>query len=1029
MNLAARIALLSLVAAAPLAGLQAHALWGLSHRRDAELAAQAGQLAALVAADQQAMVEGLRQVLGTIAAMPGVRSGDAAQCQRVLLAAAGHYPAHVTVSVAGRDGRVLCSTDVRARAVEVGDRPYFRDAMASAAFTVGATVGRRSDGQQALPLALPYLDERGEPAGVVLATLLVPWLETYLTDKPLPPGTALVVADHEGTALHAAPGPAGAGQPLPPAYAGLLAAKSPGTARVVDADGRGWAVGYVPPPGLRGGLFVAVGMDRGAALEAVTDAQRRGLAGLAAFAAASLLAAWWLGRHLVSRPLARLRAAAAAMGGGDLGARVGAAHGLPELREAAAAFDAMAAALEAGARERGAAEARLAAKAARLSLLAELSAGLVRGEPPGAAFTGAVARAGGALGVCIAMYHSADEEARVLRLEHQVGLPPEAGRAPGPLPYGSLLCGRVADTRQPVVAEGALGSPDPGTAACKRLGVRAYAGYPLLDAGGRLLGVVAFASTTREAFMPGDLDCLATAARHVASVAGRLRAEAALRESEERFRTLADNAPVMVWVTDPRGRATYVSPSWHAATGQGAGDALGLGWLDAVHPDDRRAVARGFGEAVARQAPFRLEYRLLAASGPDLWAIAVGAPRLDGTGAFQGHVGCVVDITERKAAEEQAARARASAEDADRAKSRFLAAASHDLRQPVQAMALFAGVLEGHVAPGPGRAALDNLNQGLAALKGMLDGLLDVSRLEAGAVSPKPADFPVAGLLGELAAAYGAVAEDKGVRFRVAHPKAMVRSDRVLLARMLRNLLENAVRYTPAGGEVALECEEAGGMLRLAVADTGIGIPAEHLARVFEEFHQVGNRGRNREEGLGLGLAIVRRLSRLLGHPVGVESEPGRGSRFTVTVPCAGPAAGPEPVAGDGPAEALPPGLLALVVDDDAIVLAGLAATLRGLGLDVVAAAGPDEAAAGVEREGRQPDIVLTDYRLRDGRCGTEVVAAARRVAGREVPGVLLTGESGAEAEADAKAMGLLLAHKPATRAHLSKVLAEALSA
>lgn len=371
------------------------------------------------------------------------------------------------------------------------------------------------------------------------------------------------------------------------------------------------------------------------------------------------------------------------------------------------------------------------------------------------------------------------------------------------------------------------------------------------------------------------------------------------------------------------------------------------------------------------------------------------------------------------------AAAKEAAEEANRAKSRFLAAASHDLRQPVQSMMLFAGVLEGQVPAGPGREALTHLGRGLDELKSMLDGLLDVSRLESGAVEPRLGTFDLGDLLAELAPSYDAVAQARGIEFRVLGCGGPVRSDRMLLGRMLRNLLENAMRYTPAGGVVTLACHRAGDRLLVSVADTGLGIPADQLDLIFEEFHQVGNPGRNRGEGLGLGLAIVRRLSRLLDCPVRVSSTLGRGSTFTLAVPIAEGAALPVPV----PLVQAPAprrrasGKLALVVDDDAIVLLGLKSMLEGLGFDVIVAADPDQAGDRVSRAAKPPDLVVTDYRLRGGRTGTEAVARVRGLAGRPVPGLVLTGDVGPEVQAEVESLGLGLVHKPVTPRQLARAL------
>ncbi len=241
------------------------------------------------------------------------------------------------------------------------------------------------------------------------------------------------------------------------------------------------------------------------------------------------------------------------------------------------------------------------------------------------------------------------------------------------------------------------------------------------------------------------------------------------------------------------------------------------------------------------------------------------------------------EIARRARTENELRAAHARAEAAVLSKSRFLAAASHDLRQPVQSLFLFFELLKRHVAAG-GDEVLGNFGRSLQALGDLLDALLDVSRLDSGIVEPRVEAFEIGELVAEIASGYAVRAQAKGLGLTTSPCPAVVRSDKILLARMIRNLVENALRYTERGG-VAIACHPAGDRVRIEVRDTGIGIPAEHAELIWEEFHQVDNQERDRSLGLGLGLAIVRRLSRLLDHPVGARSRPGEGSVFSIEVP------------------------------------------------------------------------------------------------------------------------------------------------
>ena len=392
------------------------------------------------------------------------------------------------------------------------------------------------------------------------------------------------------------------------------------------------------------------------------------------------------------------------------------------------------------------------------------------------------------------------------------------------------------------------------------------------------------------------------------------------------------------------------------------------------------------------------------------------------------------DVGERKAMELALQRAKEEADEANRAKSKFLAAASHDLRQPMQSMFLFTGILHRFMSDEQGQRSLEMLERGLDTLKGLLDSLLDVSRLDAGAVDPRVEPFALDSLLDEIASSYAPILESKKLAFRIVQDhSATVLSDRVLLGRMVRNLLENAVKYTERGAvQIAvrtLDDTAQGGRVRIEVSDTGIGIPPDQLTRIFAEFHQINNPERDRARGLGLGLAIVQRLSAILDHPVEVKSHPGRGSVFAITIPLAAAEAAPRPPpmtasAFTGGSEAP----CALLVDDDAIVLLGLRDMFREWGYEVRIAGSTDEAVAKIEADGRMPDVMLVDYRLRERRVGTEAVVRVRAMAGWDVPAMILTGEAGPECETDAAAHGLEVVRKPVTPRQLRRVLDRAMA-
>jgi CheY-like chemotaxis protein/anti-sigma regulatory factor (Ser/Thr protein kinase) len=255
-----------------------------------------------------------------------------------------------------------------------------------------------------------------------------------------------------------------------------------------------------------------------------------------------------------------------------------------------------------------------------------------------------------------------------------------------------------------------------------------------------------------------------------------------------------------------------------------------------------------------------------------------------------------------------------------------------------------------------------------------------------------------------------------------------VRSDWTLLGRMLRNLVENAVRYT-ASGHIRLACRRVGDRVSIEVEDTGIGIPPDHLDRIFEEFHQVGNPARDRAQGLGLGLAIVRRIADLLDHRITVRSRPGEGATFSIELPLGTAELPRPPDREDTHLDQNGRGRLAVVVDDDAMVLDSLEAILIEWGYETLTATDAEEAVSKTREGGRRPDIVLADYRLREGRTGVEAIHAIRALFDQRVPGLILTGETDLEFQRMVAAHGLGIAHKPVTLSQLGRMLDQQLKA
>lgn len=372
----------------------------------------------------------------------------------------------------------------------------------------------------------------------------------------------------------------------------------------------------------------------------------------------------------------------------------------------------------------------------------------------------------------------------------------------------------------------------------------------------------------------------------------------------------------------------------------------------------------------------------------------------------------------------EAEQARHEAEEANTAKSKFLAAASHDLRQPIHAQGLFLDVLLHTPLTAQQRELVENIGSTSAASADMLDTLLDFSRIEAGVLSPQILPFSVQDLLNKIEREFVAQADKKGLAYRCRETPLLALSDPALVELILRNLVSNAIRYTDAGG-LLVACRKRGTLAVLEVWDTGMGIAPEQQAEVFKEFHQLGNPERDRRKGLGLGLAIAQGLAKTLGHTLSLLSIPDRGSVFRLSVPLARVApvkrlvaeAGLPVLIGTGPLY----GVRVLVIDDDDAVLSGMAQLLSLWGCEVDTAS--STAQAMLQARSQKPDIVISDYRLRGPHTGAHAIQTLRELLGSHLPALIITGDTGPERLREAMGSGVPLLHKPLSPGALHEAL------
>jgi PAS domain S-box-containing protein len=511
-------------------------------------------------------------------------------------------------------------------------------------------------------------------------------------------------------------------------------------------------------------------------------------------------------------------------------------------------------------------------------------------------------------------------------------------------------------------------------------------------------------------------------------VSARERAAAALRGSEERFRRIMDTGRDGILMTDAEGRITFANRRVAAMLGYDEAELTGQHLGRLVREPPLAPDAPQGGDAAQDD---RTGVALRRKDGTALLTMQTTYPVHGKDGLHAGTLTIVTDITEFKQREERVqqlatlAAQKSEAERASAAKSRFMAAVSHDLRQPMHALGLFLDDLKSIALPPQTAPLLEHMESALHSTQSLLDSILVISRLESGLIAPNFMAFPLQPVLERLRRAFSAVAQKKNLSLRVVPCNAVVFSDPALLERILANLTSNALRYTDSGG-VVLGCRRRGQALQIEVWDTGLGIAPEHQEAIFREFFRIERADDNRG-GLGLGLAIVQSCTQLLGYTVGLTSVPGRGSRFSLQVPLgqlpAHALVEPDLMAEDDSGPATFAGLRVLVVDDDAVILERTARLLERWGCQVIMAASGPQADALLARESASPDLIISDLRLDHGELGTEVVQRLRARLRPNLPALLLTGDTSLQTARDVRRSGLTLLYKPVPPAKLRIVM------
>jgi len=511
-------------------------------------------------------------------------------------------------------------------------------------------------------------------------------------------------------------------------------------------------------------------------------------------------------------------------------------------------------------------------------------------------------------------------------------------------------------------------------------------------------------------------------------ITARKRAEEALRESRRDMRAVIDAVPAMIsaknwdsrYIFMNRYQAELYGITPDDAVNRTASEILGADYGARTAALDRKVFATG-------KAIPHYDEDWVDARGHKHNLLKTKVPLYDENHAIVNLVTVALDITERKQAEEALQLAKDESERANLTKSRFLAAASHDLRQPLQTLRLLVTALRETRKESDRRETIEEMAHALVVMDSVLNALLDNSMLDAGTIVPQIADFALDAMMRRLIGVYGPLSREKGLELRGVTCTAVVRSDAALLERVVENFVSNAVRYTDEG-KVLIGCRRRGDRIRIEIWDSGRGIPSDQRDAIFDEFYQVGNPGRDHSQGLGLGLSISKRVADILGHRIEVQSTPGKGSVFSVELPLS--------AAQEQPREALAPVLvggdgqmigLVLLIEDNPSVLNAMRRLLALWGVRTVAAKTRQEALAYLETATVPPDLAIADYRLPDGQ-GAEVLKTIQRILRYSLPGIIISGDTTPAMIREAEAAGFQVLQKPVNPDELHALMSEILA-
>lgn len=490
------------------------------------------------------------------------------------------------------------------------------------------------------------------------------------------------------------------------------------------------------------------------------------------------------------------------------------------------------------------------------------------------------------------------------------------------------------------------------------------------------------------------------------------------------FERLFDASPDATLVVDDTGEIKFASAQCETLLGYVPSDLIGQS-VDMLVPAPFRAGHPELRTTFAKQSRPRAMgagrplTALLKSGGTLPIEVSLSPITTDGPVLIAA---ALRDVTDHIEAEARLREARDEAESATRTKTRFLAAASHDLRQPLQSISAYASVLEAQSSDAQQTNLVQKIHASIGAMSEILDALLNVSQLDAGKIDPVHADFQLERIFTRIRDTYGTVALRKGLSLRVSGDVFSVHTDHALLERIIENLVTNAIKYT-ANGHVTVSAARDGGNIKIDVADSGMGIPADQHEAVFEEYVQLDNPTRDAKKGLGIGLALVKRLCELLEVDLQLKSDTGEGSIFSILVPEAHTASdkNTEGLDDDVARPQSDEDIVVLYIEDNEAILDSVTLLLELQGFQVHPAA-DGLIAETLLQDGLKPNIIVSDFRL-PGRNGVEVISASRLSLNRTIPAIIMTGDTSAKQIENAGLIACAILHKPAEPGEIAETI------